>query len=296
MTKAVTGKRNKMGPFDVVNAIIMLFLVFITLYPFYHIVCASFSNSALLSAHKGLLLWPKGFDIGSYKLTFNHPLIWSGYRNILFILCVALPYQLIMTLLCGYFMSCQGMMFKKIIMALILFTMFFGGGLIPTYLNIRSLGLYNSIWSLIIPTGLSVYNSIIVRSAIDGIPRSLFEAAEIDGANDFYILFRIIPSLIMPTLAVILLWFGVGHWNSWFNAMIYIKDNDKLPIQAVLRAVLIANQKLSSEITIEDDQYNSYADVIKYAIIVIGTLPILCVYPFLQKYFVKGVMIGAVKG
>ena len=296
MAKEITGKRSKIGVFDVVNTVIMLFLVFITLYPFYHIVCASFSNNTLLAAHKGFLLRPAGFDLGAYRLTFNHPLIWSGYRNILIILCIALPYQLLMTLLCGYFMSCQGMMFKKIIMALIMFTMFFGGGLIPTYLNIRSLGLYNSIWSLILPSGLSVYNSIVVRSSIDGIPRSLFEAAEIDGANDIYILFRIVPSLIMPTLAVILLWCGVGHWNAWFNAMIYIKDNDKLPIQAVLRAVLIANQKLSSETTMQDDQFNSYAETIKYSIIVIGTLPILCVYPFLQKYFVKGVMLGAVKG
>jgi len=125
-------------------------------------------------------------------------------------MAVALPYQLFMTLLCGYFMSCKGMMFKKPIMALIMFTMFFGGGLIPSYLNMRSLGLYNNLWALIIPTGVSVYNSIIVRSAIDGIPPSLFEAAEIDGANDLYILFRIVPRLIMPTLAVILLWCGVG--------------------------------------------------------------------------------------
>ena len=296
MSKAATGRRNKIGIFDVVNTIVMLFLIFITLYPFYHIVCASLSNSTLLSAHKGLLVRPLGFNIGAYKLTFKHPLIWSGYRNILIILAAAMPYQLLMTLLCGYFMSCKGMMFKKPIMGLILFTMFFGGGLIPSYLNMRSLGLYNNLWALIIPTGVSVYNSIIVRSAIDGIPPSLFEAAEIDGANDLYILFRIVPRLIMPTLAVILLWCGVGHWNSWFSATIYIKDDELLPIQAVLRAVLIANQKLAEEITIEDDQYNSYAELIKYAIIVIGTVPILCVYPFLQKYFVKGVMIGAVKG
>jgi len=207
-----------------------------------------------------------------------------------------LPYNLLLTLFCGYFMSCQGMMFKKVIIGLLVFTMFFGGGLIPSYLNQRSLGLYNNLWALIIPSGVSIYNSIIVRSAIDGIPRSLFEAAEIDGANDIYVLFRIVPKLIMPTLAVILLWCGVSHWNSWFPATIYIQDNDLLPIQAVLRAILIANDKLITSNVMEQDQYNSYAEVIKYAIIVVGTLPILCVYPFLQKYFVKGVMIGAVKG
>ncbi len=289
-------KRNKIGVFDVVNTVIMLFLVFITLYPFWHIVCASFTDSAQLAAHKGMLFWPKGFTFDVYKMTFSHPLIWSGYKNILIILAVALPYNMLMTLFCGYFMSCQGMMFKKVIVGLIIFTMFFGGGLIPGYLNMRELGLYNNLWALIIPTGVSVYNSIIVRSAIDGVPRSLFEAAEIDGANDIYILFRIIPTLIMPTLAVVLLWYGVGHWNSWFAATIYIKDNNLLPIQAVLRAVLIANQKLTEGVSLEGDRYNNYAEVIKYAVIVIGTLPILCAYPFLQRFFVKGVMIGAVKG
>jgi ABC-type sugar transport system, permease component len=289
-------RRDQIGVFDVVNTLLMLILVFITLYPFYHIVCASFSDNTMLSAHKGMLFWPQGFTVAVYKLTFTHPLIWSGYRNILIILAVALPYNMLLTLFCGYFMSCQGMMFKKIIVGLILFTMFFGGGLIPSYLNMRQLGLYNNLWALIIPTGVGIYSAIVIRSSIDGIPKSLFEAAEIDGANDIYILFRIIPSLIMPTLAVVLLWFGVGHWNSWFPATIYIKDNDLLPIQAVLRSVLIANQKLTSDIQVENDHYNSYAEVIKYAIIVIGTLPILCVYPFLQKYFVKGVMIGAVKG
>lgn len=297
MLKESTGRREKIGVFDVVNTIIMLFLVFITLYPFWHIVCASFSNSAMLATTKGLLWKPVGFTVGAYELTFDHPLIWSGFRNTLTILVVALPYQLLMTLLCGYFMSCEGMMLKKPIMAVILFTMFFGGGLVPSFLNMKSLGLYNNLWALIIPSGVSVYNSIVVRSSIDGIPRSLFEAAEIDGANDLYILFRIIPKLIMPTLMVVLLWNGVGHWNSWFNATIYIQDNKLMPIQAILRAVLIANQKLSDEQFVMDgDTYNTYADIIKYALIVIGTVPILCIYPFVQKYFVRGVMLGAVKG
>jgi len=190
------------------------------------------------------------------------------------------------------------MMFKKIFVYMMLFTMYFGGGLIPTYLNIRELGLHNTLWALIIPGCVSIYNSIITKTAIEGIPESLFESAYIDGANDLYVLFKIVIRLILPTLAVITLYYAVGHWNSWFNATIYITDDTKLPLQAILRAILItATAQLSTqEASVNGDHVDNYAETIKYAIIVVGTLPILAAYPFLQKYFVKGVMIGAVKG
>ena len=159
------------------------------------------------------------------------------------------------------------------------------------------LGLYNSLWALILPGSISVYNTIIVKTAMDGVPDSLTEAAHIDGANDILILFRIIIPLIIPTLAVIVLYYAVSHWNSWFSALIYLEDNNKLPIQAVMRAILIENNEiLSSDNVTEDGTYNSFAETIKYSLIIVGTLPILVLYPFLQKYFVKDVMIGAVKG
>ena len=180
--------------------------------------------------------------------------------------------------------------------ALLIFTMFFSGGMIPTYLNVRSLGLYNSLWALILPGAMSVYNSIICRTAIEAVPDSLEESAHIDGANDLVICFRIILPLIMPTIAVLLLYYGVGHWNSWFPASIYLQDNNKLPIQNVLRAVLIANSNLLNSAAAENDQVNEFAEAIKYSAIVLTTVPVLCIYPFLQRYFVKGVMIGAVKG
>lgn len=282
--------------FSIVNFIILFALCFVTLYPMYYVLCASFSNNVELLAHPGALWYPRGFNLGAFKLAFRHPLLLSGYKNILIILVVSLPLNILLTFFCGYFLASKNVLFKKPILAVIMFTMFFNGGMIPTYLNIRSLGLYDSLWSLILPGALSVYNSIICKTAIEAIPDSLFESAHIDGANDLTILFRIVVPLIMPTTAVLLLYYGIGHWNSWFPASLYIKDNYKLPIQNVLRAVLIANSNILNSAAAEGDQVNQFAETIKYAAIVITTVPVLCVYPFLQKYFVKGVMIGAVKG
>ncbi len=282
--------------FDTINVIVMLILCFITLYPMYYVLCASFSNNVKLLASPGVLWFPKGFNLGAYKLAFRHPLLVSGYRNILFILLVSLPINIILTLFCGYFLASKNVYFKKPILAFIMFTMFFSGGMIPGYLNVRSLGLYNSLWALIIPGALSIYNSIICKTAIESIPDSLIESAYIDGANDIMIIFRIVFPLIMPTIAVLLLYYGVGHWNSWFPASLYIKDNEKLPIQNVMRAVLIANSDILNSAATEADQVDDFSETIKYSAIIITTVPVLCIYPFLQKYFVKGVMIGAVKG
>ena len=276
--------------FDAVNTIILLLLCVVTLYPMYFVICASFTKNTYLLTHQGSL------NVGSYRLAFTHPLLLSGFKNIMIVMVVSLPINIVLTLFCGYFLSCKDVLFKKPILLIIMFTMFFSGGMIPAYLNIRSLGLYNSLWALILPGAVSVYNSIICRTAIEAVPDSLPESAYIDGANDLVIVFRIILPLIMPTIAVLLLYYGVGHWNAWFNASIYLKDNDKLPIQNILRAVLIANSNTLNSAATENDQVNEFAESIKYAAIVLTTVPVLCIYPFLQKYFVKGVMIGAVKG
>ncbi len=282
--------------FDVVNAIILLALCFVTLYPMWYVICASFTENTYLVAHPGAIWWPVGFTTGSYAMAFEHPLILSGYKNILLILGISLPINIFMTLFCGYFLASKGMMFKGPIQFLIMFTMFFSGGMIPTYLNIRDLGLFNSMWALILPGAISVYNCIICRTAISAVPESLTESAYLDGANDLIIVFRIILPLIMPTVAVLLLYYGVGHWNSWFPASIYLTDNYKLPIQNVLRSILIANSNILNAAASESDKVNEFAEAIKYATIVLTTVPVLCIYPFLQKYFVKGVMVGAVKG
>ena len=282
--------------FVVINSAILICLCIITLYPIWYVFCASMTSNTYLVSHPGIFLWPHEMTFGAYKLAFSHPLLLSGYTNTLIILAVSLPINILMTLFAGYFMASKDVMFKPLLQGLIMFTMFFSGGMIPAYLNIRDLGLYNSLWALILPGALSVYNSIICKTAIESVPESLKESAYIDGANDVIILFRIIVPLIKATLAVLLLYYGVGHWNAWFNASIYLKDNEKLPIQNIMRAILIANSNVLNSAAAENDQVNQFAEAIKYSTIILTTVPVLCIYPFIQKYFVKGVMIGAVKG
>ena len=284
--------------FPVVNGIFMIVISLLMLYPFYYCMISSVSDNSMLTAFHGILLRPLGkIQFGAYQKAFEHPLVLSGLKNILLILLFALPLNIVMTLICGYFMACKNVLLQKPIVMFVLFTMYFNGGMIPTYLNIRDLGLYNTLAALIIPGCLSVYNAIITRTAIEAIPESLTESARLDGAGELTIIFKIILPLLKPTIAVLLLYYGVGHWNSWFQASIYIKDNDLLPLQNILRSVLIENSKLVENNAVsETGQVSSYTETIKYAIIMISTLPIICIYPFLQKYFTKGVMIGAVKG
>ena len=268
--------------FPVVNGIFMIVISLLMLYPFYYCMISSVSDNSMLTAFHGILLRPLGkIQFGAYQKAFEHPLVLSGLKNILLILLFALPLNIVMTLICGYFMACKNVLLQKPIVMFVLFTMYFNGGMIPTYLNIRDLGLYNTLAALIIPGCLSVYNAIITRTAIEAIP----------------IIFKIILPLLKPNIAVLLLYYGVGHWNSWFQASIYIKDNDLLPLQNILRSVLIENSQLVENNAVsETGQVSSYTEIIKYAIIMISTLPIICIYPFLQKYFTKGGMIGAVKG
>jgi len=277
---------------DVVVTVVLLLLTFICLYPLWYVLMCSFTDSTEITMAAGIMFWPKKFGLNAYNLVFNHKLFMSGYANTLKVLALSLPLNLALTLLCGYFLSCSGMFWKKPISAIILFTMYFSGGMIPGFLNVKSLGLYNTIWALVLTGALSVYNSIICKTAIEAIPPSLKESAYIDGANDIQIIYKIIVPLIKPTLAVLTLYYGVAHWSSWFSASIYMKDNEKLPIQNILRSVLLQNTTL----LMESNDIDDYAETIKYAAIVITTVPILCIYPFLQKYFAKGVMIGAVKG
>jgi ABC-type sugar transport system, permease component len=282
--------------FDIFNAIFMILIVLLTLYPMLYIFFASISDNTRLAASPGLLYKPLGFNLNAYKLAFKHPLLLTGYKNTLIILAVGVSINIAMTALCAYFMASKNVLFKKTIIAFMLFTMFFSGGLIPTFLNVKSLGLYNNLWALIIPGAISLTNAIITRTAIEAIPDSLIESAYIDGAQDFTILFKIIMPLIMPTTAVMILYYGVEHWNSWFSATIYIKNQKLYPIQVILRQILIDNNNALNANEVIGDKAEDYTMTMKFAVSMIVTLPILVVYPFLQKYFVKGAMIGAVKG
>lgn len=286
--------------FEVFNAAFMLLMVFVMLYPLLFVVNASFSDSdALLRHGNGLLLTPIEPNLNAYKMTLSNNLIISGYLNTIFVVAVGTFVNIIMTSMLAYPLSMKNMMIKKPLMKFVMVTMFFGGGLIPTYLVVRELKLIDSIWSLIIPSAISTYNMIILRTGFEGVPDSLRESALIDGAGHMRILFQIIFPLAKATVAVICLYYGVAHWNAWFEASIYLQaDSGKWPLQLVLRQILMMNDVNSMSASGETmmDQQNNVAESIKYATIVVATVPVLCIYPFIQKYFTKGVMIGAVKG
>ncbi len=284
--------------FDGINSIIMILLMLLCLYPLLYVAFASVSEGTQLISHSGLLIRPLGINFSSYKMVFENPMILQGYGNTLFIVIVGLIVNLLMTSLGAYFLSRKGMYWKKSITMFIVFTMFFGGGLIPFYLTIKGLNLNDTLWAVIIPYAINTYNLIIMRTSFEAIPESLEEAAKMDGANDFHVLFKIVLPLSMPVIAVMILYYGVAHWNSWFPAMMFIRKRELYPLQLILREILIENNTdammTNAGVNIED--YLTATLTVKYATTMIATIPILCVYPFLQKYFAKGVMIGAVKG
>ena len=276
---------------DTVIGVSLIIFALACLYPIWFVLMASFSDSTSVVMSRGLLLWPKNFSLKAYELVFQNKLFSTGFINSIKLLAMSLPINLMLTVMCGYFLACNGMMFKKPVAYMIMFTMYFSGGMIPQYLNVKELGLYNTHWAIVLTGALSVYNCFICRTAIQSIPDGLRESAYLDGANDLQILFKVIIPLIKPTLAVLAMYYGVGTWNGWFKASIYLKENAMVPIQNVLRSVLIMGQDAG----VEGAYVNEYAETIKYAAIVVSTVPVLCVYPFLQKYFTKGVLVGAVK-
>ncbi len=280
------------------NTLFLVALSLVALYPITYVLFASLSDAPALIQFRGILWHPLGFDIQSYKHALTHPLIVSGYLNTIFVVVVGVIVNVILTAMGAYFLSRENVMFQKPISIMIIFTMFVSGGTIPFYFTIRDLGLYDSIWALILPTAISTFNLMVMRSGFLSIPSSLEESAKIDGAGHMTILFRIVLPLALPTVAVMVLYYGVSHWNSWFNASIFIQDEKKQPLQLVVRQILIVNDTSSMGAESVMDTANSLAisETIKYAVIIITTLPILCLYPFLQKYFVKGIMVGAVKG
>jgi putative aldouronate transport system permease protein len=284
--------------FDIFNHVFLFSILVITLYPMWYVIVSSVSDGSLLLTHSGLLLKPLGWDLSSYKYVFNNPKILSGYRNTLIVVVAGTILNVIATSFAAYVLSRKNVYWKNFLMVVIVITMFFSGGLVPLYLVIKNLQLVNTLWVLMIPNLVSTYNIIVMRTYFNGIPVEIEESAVIDGANHFIILFRLIIPLSMPVIAVMILWYGVGHWNAWFNAYIFINKGHLYPLQLVLRQILIQGSILQATTgsEIADEQKIALAETIKYAVIVVATLPVLFIYPFLQKYFVKGVMIGAIKG
>ncbi len=282
--------------FDGINAILLTLLIVITMYPFLHVAFASISDPSRLIQHRGILFSPLGFNMASYTMVLRNPMIIKGYQNTIFIVLVGTTLNLLMTSLGAYVLSRKGVYWKNFIMFVVVFTMFFSGGLIPFYLQVRMLGLSDKIWALIFPTLLSTWNLIVMRTAFLAIPDSMEESAKIDGANDFVVLFRIILPLSIPVVAVMILFYGVGHWNAWFHAMIFIRTRQLYPLQLILREILISSDTSQMTTNVGAMDVEAVGQTIKYATVMVATIPILFVYPFLQKYFVKGIMIGALKG
>jgi putative aldouronate transport system permease protein len=284
--------------FTVFNTVFLIIATLVTLYPMYYVVVASLSDADALARNFGLLLYPLGkWNVFSYELVFRNNSVLSGFQNTFFVLFMELAFNMVLTCLGAYLLSLRGSMFARPLSFVILFTMYFSGGIVPVYLNVREFGLMDSLWSLIIPTAINTYNLLIMRSAFASIPDTLYEAAWLDGAPHWKILSQVYIPLSGATLAVMVLYYGVSHWNSWFNASLYISDTKKYPLQLVLRQILILNQNSDLSASVTDlGELAKYSDSVKYALIVVSSAPILLLYPFLQKFFAKGVMVGALKG
>ena len=273
--------------FYIADDALMIFLCVLILIPLIHVVAGSFSDGMSYMTHSGLLLWPIKPTLEAYRTVIHNQNIWTGYGNTLFIVAVGTVLDMFCSLIAAYVLSRKNYMLKKFFNLMVVFSMYFSGGMIPFFLVVKEVGLYKSIWALIIPSLINVFNLVIVRTAMTGVPDSLEESAQLDGAGHLTILFRIITPLVLPSVAVVALYYAVSHWNSWFNAMLFIKDRKFYPLQLILREILILS---------DTDEGFMMSETIQFATIVVATIPILCVYPFIQRYFVKGIMVGAVKG
>ena len=283
--------------FSVFNTCLLVLILFLTAYPVYFVLIASISDPTKMVANYGLMWLPHfPLSLTSYRMVFRHSLLLSGFGNTLFIVIVGLAFNMVLTVLGAYLLSLKNSLLKKPIAYLILFTMYFSGGIVPGYLNIKSLHLMNTLWALILPGAISTYNMLIMRSAIGALPDALMEAAKLDGASHFQRILNVVVPLTGATSAVLMLYYAVGHWNAWFNASLYIQSPSRFPLQLVLRQVLILGEDSEMASGMDAGSEIAAATVIKYALIVISTVPIMLLYPFLQRFFVKGVMIGSVKG
>ena len=273
--------------------ILMGLMALICLYPMWHVVMASFSDPIELMRHSGVILKPLGHSLEGYKVVLQNPNIPVSYRNTIFYVVLGTSINMFMTTLGSYALSRKGYMFKRTLTLLIVFTMYFNAGLVPNFLLVKNLHMYNTIWALVLPGAISTWNLIVMKTAFQSVPVSLEESARLDGANDFIILFKIFLPLSKATVAVMILFYAVGHWGSWFNAMIYLRDRVKYPLQLIMREILIANSASGNSMADTDAMF--LEEIIKYATIVVSTVPILFIYPFAQKYFMAGVMMGSVK-
>ncbi|NGP43841.1 carbohydrate ABC transporter permease [Bacillaceae bacterium SIJ1] len=288
--------------FDILNKIFVSLIVVIIVYPLIFVISASISDPAAVSTGK-MWLWPVDITLDGFKMVLQNDDIWMGYRNTIFYVIVGILVHLAFLLPCAYALSRPEVRWKKVILWFILFTMFFNGGMIPTYLVVKNLGMLDTMWAIVIPGALGAWSILVARAFFQqNVPNELVEAAKIDGASDYYIFYRIALPLSVPIIAVMALFHGVGLWNQYFSALIYLSERSMFPLQLILREILVLNEVNTGEGVQEiTGSAGSFADQvkmaaqIKYAVMIVSTLPLILVYPFIQRYFVQGVLIGSVK-
>ncbi|MBT9778655.1 ABC transporter permease subunit [Clostridium sp. MCC353] len=283
--------------FGTVVAVIVAFAVFITLYPLIFVLSASISSP--MEVFQGnVWLLPKGINFEAYKQVFLNKKIWTGYRNTIFYTCLGTMIATTLSISAAYPLARRKLYGKKFFMTYFMITMFFNGGMVPTYLIVQKLGLYDTVWAVILVNMVTVYNIIVAKTYIQStIPEELYEAAEIDGCGDIRVFFKVVLPLSAPILAVLTLFYGVAYWNNYFNGLIYVGSSDKYPLQLILRDILLSNATSEMIESMETDINKlMVSESLKYAVVVVSSVPMLILYPFLQKFFVKGVMIGSVKG
>lgn len=291
--------------FDMINIVLLTLMMLVILYPLYFILIASVSSPTAVNAGE-VLLFPKGATLEGYKYVLKDTSIWKGYANTIILTITGTLVNMFLSVTCAYALSKSHLPFIKFIMFAMTFTMFFSGGIIPTYLLVSGLGMRDTIWSLIMPAAVSVYNVILIRTYfMNSVPDEIIQAAKIDGCSEIRALTAVVLPLSKPILVTIALFYGVGHWNQFFQALIYISDKDKFPLQLVLRNMLLMGNNamtsmLSGGMSGENAKYLAelmqQIEILKYAVIIVSVLPVLLVYPFLQKFFMKGIMMGSLKG
>lgn len=290
--------------FNFVNGAILFVLTLVMLYPLYFVLIASFSEPNAVVKGQVLFL-PKGFQLTAYRNVLKESSVWIGYRNTILYTVLGTLYNLALTIPAAYVLSKRSLPGRNVLMGYFFLTMYFSGGMIPTYIQIKNLNLLNTPWVLIVGAGVNCWNLIVTRQYFTNtIPEELYESADIDGASDLRAFVRIALPLAAPIIAVMALFYAVGHWNSYYSALLYVRKSDYFPLQLVLRNILISNEMALANVMLEGDteavaaaaQKAYMAEAMKYALIFIASAPMLCVYPFVQKYFVKGIMIGSVKG
>lgn len=286
--------------FNAFNYTFLTIGLVLVLYPVIYIISASFSDAGMVASGRVFLL-PVKPTLAGYEAVFNYPRIWIGYANSLYYAVVGTSINIVMTILAAYPLSRRDFKGRNAIMALMAFTMFFSGGMVPLYLLINKLGILNTRWAMVIPNAVAVFNIIVARTYIQTtIPDELLDASRIDGCSDTRFIIQVVVPLCKPLIAVLCLWYAVGHWNSFFPALIYLKDVKLFPLQIILREVLVMNVVDMSKVWVLDfEEYlkrEQLRELLKYSLIVVASVPVLLIYPFAQRYFVKGIMIGAIKG